>query len=408
MKAGVFLTTLTLALSGCASDYVARTHQVRRAYQDYDHSRALKKLEQEAEKGPENDRLLALMDQGMVLHAAGQYQESIRVLAEAEKRAESLEIVSVSEEAATLLANERQRAYRGEDFERLMISTLQALNYAKLGAEEDALVEVRRVNERLQKMIAEEKKPYEQLAVARYLGGVLYEDQGEWDSAFIDYQKAQELEPSLGHLAEPLLRLAKKTGRDDAYRALRSRYPEVGHQPIGAQEGEVVVVVEAGLSPEKVPDQTRRTHRGEVELIAIPRFRDRGHPPRASVQGGGIEISAVTVTSLARVAKVHLDDRIGRLIARALAGTALKAGLAAGAGALTKSEGVGALTFLLLNLANQPDLRSWLSLPAEFQLARLRLPAGKHSLTVEVGGHRVSQEVEVRPRRLSLLVVRAY
>ncbi len=106
-----------------------------------------------------------------------------------------------------------------------MISVLQALNYAQLGKDEDALVEVRRVNERLQKMIVDEKKPYEQLAIARYLGGVLYEDQRDWDAAYIDYAKALKLEPRLGSLAEPLLRLAKQTGRDDAYESLLQRLP---------------------------------------------------------------------------------------------------------------------------------------------------------------------------------------
>ncbi|MBI3181022.1 MAG: hypothetical protein HYZ28_02635 [Myxococcales bacterium] len=404
----VLAAALGLALSGCASDYVARTRDVREAYQAYRHEQALGLIEEELQNGPQADRLLALMDKGMILHSAGRYEESIRALAEAEQLADSLEIVSVSEEAETLLSNERHRAYRGEDFERLMISTVQALNYARLGKDEDALVEVRRVNERIRKMIAEEKKPYEQLAIARYLGGVIWEDQGEWDSAFIDYHEALRIEPGLGHLAEPLLRLAKKTGREEAHRELSSRFPGLSHEPIGPEEGQVVVVIEAGLSPQKEPRSTERRRGGELEQLTVPHFRERGGAKAATVRVKERAVEAVRVTSLEEVAKVHLDDRVDRILARQLASIAVKAGVAAGAGALAKNEKVGLLTFWLLNLASQPDLRSWLSLPAEFRLARLRLPAGVHSLAVESGGKVTAQEVEVRAGRIAVVVVRSH
>jgi hypothetical protein len=96
------------------------------------------------------------------------------------------------------------------------------------------------------------------------------------------------------------------------------------------------------------------------------------------------------------------------MLAKQLAGVVVKAGLAAGAGALTKSKEVGYLTFLLLNVANEPDLRSWLSLPAEFQLARFRLPAGRHTIQVDFGGRVSSREVDVRPGRVAVLVLRRY
>ncbi len=405
-------------LSGCAGNYVARTAGVRQAYEREDYTGALQRLQQlrdeEQKSQKQQDRLLLLMDQGMVLHAAGQWAESIKVLAEADRVANELDITSVSEEAATLVTNERERAYRGEDFERLMIPVLQALNYAQLGQDEDALVEVRRVNERLEKMVSDEKKPYQQLAIARYLGGVLYENEGNWDSAYIDYAQALELEPALGPLAEPVLRLAKKTGRDEAYEKLLERFPDLPHAPLAPDEGQVVVVVETGRSPEKQSEERNRNgSSGEGELIAVPVFVDRGLPARARVrvvEPSGTDAAAavqpaVTVTSISQVAKQHLNDRVGRMLLKQVAGVAMKAGLAGAAGAATKSKEVAALTFLVLNAMNAPDLRSWLSLPAEFQLARFRLPAGTHTLEVDVGGRTRRLEVEVKPRRVATVVV---
>ncbi len=395
---------LVVGWLGCAGDYLARTRGVRQAYESNDYPRALSLLDGEA-KGPELDRLLILMDRGMILHSAGKYEESVAVLAEADRLSQQLDVVSVSEEAKALLSNERQRAYRGEDFEKLMISVLQALNYAELGRDDDALVEVRRVNERLRKMVVDEKKPYEQLAIARYLGGVLYEDQKEWDSAFIDYQAAQKLQPRLGSLAEPLIRLAKLTDRLDAYRELKQKYPEIEERPLGRDEGQAVVIIEAGRSPEK--QSTQREYQ-PGKLVDLPVYRDRWLPASASVQVGGDVRTAVTVTSIQEVAKVHLSDRIGRMLAKSLAGTAAKAGVAAGAGAATKSEAVGVVTFLLLSAFTASDLRSWLSLPAEFQVARFRLSPGHYRVKIQLRGATTEREIEVRPRRVALSVARIY
>ncbi|WIG99051.1 hypothetical protein [Myxococcus sp. SDU36] len=400
------LASVLLLSSGCAGDYVARTRGVRSAYQQGDYSRALSSLEAATKEGPEQDRLLVLMDKGMVLHAAGQWAESNAVLEEAERLSEQLDSVFVGEEAKTLVTNERQRAYRGEDFEKLMISVLQALNYVELGDDEAAMVEVRQVNERLEKMIAEEKKPYEQLAIARYLGGVIREDQRDWDSAYIDYAKAYEIAPRKDALAEPLLRLAKRAGRDDVYAELLAKYPDVPHAPLAPDEGQLVVVVEAGLSPEK--HRNSRDPGGGGALIEVPVYRKRGLAPPVSVALEGESKQAVTVTSLSDVAVVHLDDRIGRLLAKQLAGVAVKAGVAAGVGALTKSDELGVLTFLVLNAMNAPDLRSWLSLPAEFQVARFRVPAGSHTVRVMAWGQTTEHPVEVKPGRVGLLVLRRY
>lgn len=404
---GLVLLSL-IALTGCATDYVGRTRAIRTAYESHDDRRALELIDEELEEGARNDELLLLLDKGMVLHAAGRWEESIQVLAKADRLSQQLDAISISEEAGALLANERHRAYRGEDFEKLMISTLQALNYAQLGKDEDALVEVRRVNERIRKMVAEEGKPYEQLAIARYLGGVLYEDQREWDSAFIDYQEAAKLHPELGGLAEPLLRLARKTGRTDVYEALQKRYPSIREAELGPGDGQLVVIIEAGRSPQKEQDQVRHRRGGVVELVAVPRFRDRGAPAQTRLRIGERELTAIPMTSLTAVAKLHLNDRVGRILAQALASATVKAGVAAGVGSLTRSQEIGLLTFLVLSAANQADLRSWLSLPAEFQVARAPLPKGRHPISVDYGGHVTQHEVEIRPGRISLLVLRRY
>ena len=393
--------------TGCAGDYIARTRGYRHAYEGYRYPEAEQGFAGEVASGPQIDHLLALMDQGMVLHAAGKLEESIQVLAQADKLSQNLDFTSVSEEAKVLISSERERVYRGEDFEKLMISTLQALNYAQLGKDEDALVEVRRVNQRMQRMISEEKKPYEQLAVARYVAAVLWEDQGHADDAFIDYAAANQLVGNLGSLAEPLVRLAKETQRDTALAELRRQYPWAQPRPLGPDEGQILVMLEAG----KVPVKTTGSRNGgpQLGIIAIPEFKDRPWFRDSQVAiDGGAPVRPTTLTSLEQVAHIHLEYRMDSLIARQAGALALRAGIAAGAGAATKSEAVGILTFLALSAVNQPDLRSWMSLPAEFQLVRFRVPAGAHRMAVIAGGGLRELEIQVRPKRVTLVVLRSY
>ena len=126
---------------------------MREAYRAYDEPRALALLDARyGKQAPGIDQLLVLLDYGTVLHAAGRWAESKEVLAKADELSQQLDFTSVTEETGALLANETLRTYRGEDFEKLMITVLQALNYAQLGDDEGALVEIRRCNERLEKM----------------------------------------------------------------------------------------------------------------------------------------------------------------------------------------------------------------------------------------------------------------
>ena len=143
-------------------------------------------------------------------------------------------------------------------------------------------MEVRRVNQRMQRMISDEKKPYEQLAVARYVAAVLWEDQGHADDAFIDYAAANQLVGNLGSLAEPLVRLAKETQREQALQELRRQYPWAQPRPLGPDEGQILVVLEAG----KVPEKTTGNRNGgpQLGIIAVPHVRDPALVPR---QPGG-------------------------------------------------------------------------------------------------------------------------
>ena len=206
-------------------------------------------------------------------------------------------------------------------------------------------------------------------------------------------------------LAEPALRLAKQTARADAYAQLKAGHPTISDAPLGPDEGQIAVVIEAGQAPRK---QEITTRAGQ-SLIAVPVYNPRqAAVPTATVRFSSGEMAAIPVTSLDAVAKQHLDDRIGKLIAKSLASVGVKAGLAAAVGVATKNEELGLATFALLALTQQADTRSWLSLPAEFQIARARVKSGAQRVTVTAGGRTTEHDVDVAAGRLKVLVVRRY
>jgi hypothetical protein len=94
------------------------------------------------------------------------------------KRAEQIQRFLT--EAGTLLTSENIKDYKGEDFENCLINTYLAMNYALMGDVENALVEARRVNHKLQLMITDGQRKYKQNAFASYLSAILYETDGDY------------------------------------------------------------------------------------------------------------------------------------------------------------------------------------------------------------------------------------
>ena len=164
----------------------------------------------------ENNILLFQLDAGMLAHFAGFYDESMRLLADAERNIEYLAAKSLSLTAASYLANDTVTEYSGEDYENVYINVFNALNYYHLGMIDDAAVEVRRIDEKLKELAARHgteitqaqqaliesgvQAPYDPAAassqfsnsaLARYLGMLFYRAKGLHDDARIDLEQAR-------------------------------------------------------------------------------------------------------------------------------------------------------------------------------------------------------------------------
>lgn len=101
-------------------------------------------------KYSKKDRLLYYLDSGFAGHYAALYDNSNEKLTLAEDAAEELFTKSVSRAATSILLNDNILEYSGEDYEILYTNLLKTINYLALGKFDDAFVEVRRANLKLE------------------------------------------------------------------------------------------------------------------------------------------------------------------------------------------------------------------------------------------------------------------
>ncbi|MDR2029811.1 MAG: hypothetical protein LBP93_09790 [Treponema sp.] len=159
----------------------------------------------------DKDMVLYYLDTGMLNHYALQYRNSTELLQEGERAIEAAFTKSISMEIGSYLVNDTTREYDGEDYEDIYINAFNALNYYHEDNPEDAMVEIRRMNNKLQFLSSKygvlatnlQRKALEDAteippdptakalsfsnsALARYLGMLFYRGTGKFDDARID------------------------------------------------------------------------------------------------------------------------------------------------------------------------------------------------------------------------------
>jgi uncharacterized protein len=410
------------ALAGCAtfSDTIQSTE---RSLAQQQPKAAL--AEYEKLKPSPADRVLYLMNTGMLERMCGDYDASTRTLESAKGEIDRLRALSLREQALSLTVNDATKSFLGEDFERVMVNNYLALNYLERGQLDAARVEALQVDILLREKQQRTSKdsPYQEDAFARYLTGIVYEDEGEWSDAMIAYRKAYEAYKrqlkSFGvampeTLKHDLIRLADRMGIADEAKRYRDEFKidQTLSEADLLERGEVIFMVHAGLAPLKRERAiTAPSPTGRIVRVAVPQYRTRAHAfayarlsvdPSQSAQTSRVEnIEAIALKTL----DSELPLITTRAIARAVAKDSL-AGAAAASGNNNNNSGA-ALIGLAVNLAGvfteRADTRSWFTLPGEIHLARLALPPGEYKLKIDLHGRdeRVlgSREITIALRR---------
>lgn len=393
-KAAIWILILVAAVR--CSSYSSRMSNVRGQFERGEYDSAISSLSEFA-KDDGNDQLLYLMDLGVVAHTAGRYKEAIDAFLKADKLAEIKDYTSISAEAASVLVNDDVKPYKGEDFEKLLINVYLAIDYTMLGQWDDALVECRKVNHKLDLLIRKGDLPYEHNSFAKYLSAVLFEARNELNDAMVDYRTVNKWKSGYPYLPQPLLRIADRMKMSQEYDDFRKQYPSTKNYKIKKNEGEIVLLLEQGRSPVKVESEQFRL---------VPRFQSRYYTSdSAFLRVGKERAKTYPLYDIEQAAIKELDDRIALIATKKIGGLVAKEAVAQVIANQTKSEAAGMLARVLLFATDHADLRSWSTLPAKLHVARLVVPAGRHNVAVdmvfrsgsETAGMKVWENVEVKP-----------
>ena len=231
------LLALALLAAACAKDYrevISAPEQKFYQGQEYEAARMILPHINKAGK----DRLLFMMEAGYLLHMAGRYEDSNRVLLAAAQMAEVVPI-SISREVAALLADQTVTNYRGEDFEKVLVHMYLGINFLMLKEYDEAAVEFKAVNNELLKIKTENGEArYKQNIMAKYLAAIAHElraastgNEDDLEYAEVEYRQILGLKPDLAMARKDLAQL---------------------RSPLNASTGELVVIFQAGRCPVKV------------------------------------------------------------------------------------------------------------------------------------------------------------
>jgi uncharacterized protein len=249
------------------------------------------------------DSLLYYMEIGALAQNQGNYERSNTLLEKAERLSDTFFPDNFSNRSWALLSNPRQSDYRGSGLERVYISYLKSLNYLALAEQEKnsskkrqlndaALVEVRRIDIKLNEIRAQtpsyqdlntkenqafymkalnwlgdfytggrdtDKFLYRDDAWARYLAGLQYEIDGEFDDARISYEKAANLYED-GYATQYAL---PSTTADRAWLdAIRMM------QKGGFSQSEVQQKIDTKLSAD-MQETLKQYSKGDAELVVL-------------------------------------------------------------------------------------------------------------------------------------------
>lgn len=360
----------------------------------------------------ERNAVLYDLDRAMTLHLAGRYAESNTYLHAAETRMDQLYTKSLTAETGAMFTNDNLLSYEGEDFEKVMVNVTSALNYVYLGQWDEALVEARKVDHKLNLFNDRyaKKNIYKEDAFARYLTGILYEAKGEINDAFIAYRKSYETyqdyqkdygTPLSPTLPRDLLRVTEALGLAEEHQAYREKFQDTRWPPQKefGRQGELIFISLDGRSPFKedffidapIPDG-----QGGIYLlrVALPRFVPQptdvayAEVHLIGPQGAVASQRTFLMEDITAIAKKNLEDRIGRITAKAIARATAKF---VAAREIRKKAKDNPLTQFLTDVgtnvysivSEQSDKRSWRTLPGQIRMVRLPVSPGSYTVAVE-------------------------
>lgn len=429
--------SLTFLLTSCAT-YYQQSIKFQAQVAEGDFNKAKDYLEKDKGKKGKN-RILYLFNKGWVDWMMNQNNESNISFEEADKMAEDYQ-KNYGMEALALLSNPGIKPYKAEDFEVVMINYFKALNYLNTGQYKEALVEVRRINEKLNQLndkYPDHKNRYQDDAFAHIIMGLIYDANKEYNDAFIAYRNAVNVydnsySKNFGleipeQLKSDLLRAAYRVGFFEELRFYEQKF-NMKYQNKPNDGGELVFFWHNGLGPVKsewsinfaktsskdgfvtfaneqygmsfpiyIGDKSENEKNGFSKLsflrIAFPKYLERKPMfSNAELVTNGNSYNLQTAQDINGIAFKTLNDRMLREMGTAILRMATKKAIEAAA--RKENDDLGSAISIVNALTEKADTRNWQTLPYQISYTRVALPEGENALDFKMYSPTLSPKIQ--------------
>ncbi len=449
-----WVVLLVALLSVACAGHSARTAEARSALDANQPKEALQLLNEELEvespqQLPEDtggDNTLLLLDRAMVLQQLEEYELASRDLETADKQIEVLDFSrGAADELGKYLFSDDTGPYKAPAYEKLMINTMNMVNYLVRGDLNGARIEARRFAV-MQKFVGDHDDPGSaMLGPGSYFAGFTFEKSRRPGEAIRYYDEALA-SGRYSSLREPVRRLSAKTsytsprlskllGEAPAPTQQTERRSTEENSDFSGQAAdssssaseepcEILTIVNFGRVPAKVaerlpiglaltyassalsPGDVSKANylaaQGLVTWVNYPELgkaRGQYERPGFALDGdwqrleGALAVDKAAKTAWDASKGTVIASAITRMLTRAVAGEAVRQASGEGLeGAL-----LSLLTQATLTATDTPDTRSWATLPARMAIGRVAVAPGSHWVELHARGEVKRVKVTLKP-----------
>ncbi|MFG0317015.1 MAG: hypothetical protein ACF8XB_07080 [Planctomycetota bacterium JB042] len=346
----------------------------------------------------EGNGVLLLLEKGMARLGGGDADGAIDLFRRARDELDSRYRNDVLDFVGAAVLDDAWLDYPGADSDHLLVRVLLCLSDLLLGGG-DAVPYAFQIGAKQEEILGSEfgveqgyapRQQYRRLAIGAYLEGVLSERTLDLGGAERAYRRALEYAGESRLIAAAVERAS--TGVPvSAGRGVVHVFRLVGRGPVlveGVAAPTTLATRLAGLAVTLVTDRGAALAQAPVKVPVVS-VTDAAVPSAPIAVDGKPVAGTETILDVNRVATEQLEANLPWTIARALIRRTLKATVASYLESHLDRRNKGEVAFVtaaalnfLSTAAERADTRSWSSLPAELQAARLELLPGERTLAV--------------------------
>lgn len=373
------LLLLPFLLLGCASyqKKVAPTKNFLKSRQCDQAIEAISKLSEPSGV----DQLALLMEHGTTLQICEKYTESTQKFTQAENLAESVDYTSVSEVASATLTSEGAMTYKGDTFEKLFLNASKALNFLQQKKSDEALVEVRKMNQKFVKFKNEERKNFELNSFCKYLSGLIWESTGQFDDACIDYKDAYFTATQFRDVGVQMLATCWNANRTDEFNTLVKKInatkEEIETAKSSKAKSEIVLIYLQGWGPQKLANPQSPTFpylvsvSNTTQKLSVDLFeKNKDKSSKSFISDTIYSVSDAAIASLNADQASLIARRLGARVAKHVVADQIR----------QQNELLGFVALVAMVGSDQADLRQWSFLPNTIQIIRIPVSPGSYNL----------------------------